>query len=119
MYGLPEDLDLSFFVGTTLVQLGMGEHQIIFALHPDVHLSVESTMRLSNLGAETVVIGDDYRATGGVLLALISHDVKHAARTTAGALQLGWSSGAVLEVDDDSVQYESYTINHAGRLIVV
>lgn len=36
MYGLPKDLDLSFFVGTTLIQLGIGEHQIAFVLHPDV-----------------------------------------------------------------------------------
>ena len=67
MYGLPEDLDLSFFVGTTL----------------------------------------NYRACGGVLLPLISHDVRCAGRTPAGALRLEWSTGAALEVDDDSDVYES------------
>jgi hypothetical protein len=50
LYGLPEDLDLSFFVDTTLTQLGMGEHQIIFSLHPDVHLSVEFPARSSSNG---------------------------------------------------------------------
>lgn len=118
MYGLPEDLDLSFFVGTTLIQLGMGEHQIEFVLHPDVRLSVQSIMRLSRRNGETVTI-DDYRATGGVLLPLISHDVRRASRTASGALRLEWSTGAAVEVDDDSETYESYKINHGDRLFVV
>ena len=116
--GLPEDLDLSFFVGRSLIQLGMGEHQIQFVLHPDVRLSVESTMRLTSLSGETSSV-EDYRQTAGVLLPLISHDVQGASRTPSGALRLEWSNGAVLEVDDDSEQYESYTINHGDRLIVV
>jgi hypothetical protein len=119
MYGLPDDLDLSFFVGTTLIQLGMGEHQIAFALHPDVGLSVESTMRLTNPEGETVTIDEDYRVTAGVLLPLISHDVQRATRTASGALRLEWSNGAALEIDDDSEHYESYTINHGDRLIVI
>jgi hypothetical protein len=119
MYGLPEDLDLSFFIGTTLIQLGMGEHQIAFVLHPDVRLSVGSRMRLTNPEAEMFTIDEDYRETAGVLLHLISHDVQTANRTPSGALRLEWSNGAALEVDDDSDQYESYTINHGDRLIVV
>jgi hypothetical protein len=119
MYGLPEDLDLSFFAATSLIQLGMGEHQITFVLHPDVRLSVGSRMRLANPEGETFVIDDDYRETAGVLLPLISHDVQRATRTPSGALRLEWSNGAALEVDDDSTQYESYTINHGDRLIVV
>ena len=119
MYGLSEDLDLSFFVGTSLIQLGMGEHHIAFALHPDVRLSVGSRMRLTDRKGETFTIDEDYRETAGVLLALISHDVQSASRTPFGALRLEWSNGAALEVDDDSDQYESYTINHGDRLIVV
>ena len=118
MYGLPEDLDLSFFVGTTLIQLGMGEHQIAFVLHPDVRLAVESTMRLFQPDEPAVTI-DDYRSSGGVLLSLISHDVRRASRTASGALRLEWSTGAALEVDDDSERYESYTINHGDRVIVI
>jgi hypothetical protein len=119
MYGLPEDLDLSFFVGTTLIQLGMGEHQIQFVLHPNVRLSVESTMRLTSATGLNSRVEDGYREEAGVLLPLISHDVERASRTPSGALRLEWSNGAVLEVDDDSDQYESYTINHGERLIVV
>jgi hypothetical protein len=119
MYGLPDDLDLSFFVGTSLIQLGMGEHQIIFVLHPDVRLSVGSRMRLANLDGDVVAIDEDYRETAGVLLPLISHDVQSASRTSSGALRLEWSNDAALEVDDDSDQYESYTITHGDRLIVV
>src|SRR5947208_21364 len=63
MFGLPDDLDLSFFVGISLIQLGMGEHQIIFVLHPDVRLSVGSRMRLTNPEGETFVIDEDYRET--------------------------------------------------------
>jgi hypothetical protein len=119
MYGLSEDLDLAFFVGTTLIQLGMGEHQIAFVLYPDVRLSVQSRMRLTNPEGETFTVDEDYRETAGVLLPLISHDVQRATRTPSGALRLEWSNGAALEVDDDSAQYESYTINHGDRLIVV
>jgi hypothetical protein len=50
---------------------------------------------------------------------LISHDVERAIRTSGGALRLEFSNGAALEVDDDSTHYESYTINHGDRLIVV
>lgn len=119
MYGLPEDLDLSFFVGTTLIQLGMGEHQIAFVLHPDVRLSVGSRMRLTDPEGETVTIDEDYRETAGVLLPLISHEVERASRTPSGALRMEWSHGAALEVDDDSDQFESYTITHGDRVIVV
>lgn len=76
-------------------------------------------MRVTNPDGETVAIDEDYRETAGVLLLLISHDVQTASRTPSGALRLEWSNGAALEVDDDTDHYESYTINHGDRLIVV
>jgi len=41
MYGVPANLDLSRFKGTTLIQLGVGEFQMQFRFHPHLWISVE------------------------------------------------------------------------------
>jgi hypothetical protein len=41
MYGVPQDLDLSIFVGKPLTLVGIGEFQVYFHFHPEGIVTVE------------------------------------------------------------------------------
>lgn len=53
------------------------------------------------------------------LFPLIGDVIAVAKATTCGGLRLNFQSGALLEVPDDSTQYESFTISNGEKLIVV
>src|SRR5436190_18633360 len=88
-------------------KLGMGEHQIAFVLHPNVRLSIESTMRVTSPTGETTRV-DDYLGIGRRPASAHQPCVVGASRTPSGALRMEWSNGTALKVDDDSDQFESY-----------
>jgi hypothetical protein len=46
MYGVPKDINLNPFLGATLVQIRIGQHDIQFCFHPNVLLAVEGTWQL-------------------------------------------------------------------------
>jgi hypothetical protein len=118
VYGLPEDIDLSFLEGTTLIQVAIGEHEVILNLHPGVSIMAQSTVRLSDPTGPFRTF-DDPRAAGAATLTLLGADIAGVAGSTDGTLSIRRQSGWTLEISDDSEADESYTITHGDRVIVV
>jgi hypothetical protein len=126
MHGLSEDLDLSFFAGETLIQIGMGAFQISFVFQGDdpYDLAQRVSLRVHDAALPPGRIYSRHRSSrlpggGRRLTALDQPRCRMCNPHPGGALRLEFSNGAPLEVDDDSTHYESYTINHGDRLIVV
>jgi hypothetical protein len=118
MYGLPDDIDLSFLEGATLLQVCLGENEVILRFDPDLSITIESTFRARTPARQGALFRDP-RSAAAVLVELISDVITKAHGRTDGTLRLSFSRGGVLEIYDDSKQYESYQIQHGKDLYVV
>ena len=93
MHGVPQNLDLSPFIGATLIQLCLGEFQIQFRFHPECcGISVEG-----------------YR-----LHVILGKTVEGYAVNPPRSFSLRFETGHLLTVFDGSEQYESFSISPGG-----
>jgi hypothetical protein len=122
MYGRSGQLDtyeisLSFFVGATLTQICLGEHDLglNFSL-PSIQIMMQSGFGVRAVGQEI----DRHDLTLGHLLrGFLNRDVSGAKWAKMGTLELTFAGGDQVLVFDDSDQFESYTISVQGQTIVV
>jgi hypothetical protein len=109
MYGLPDDVDLSFLVGRTLEGVRFSLHRIQLDFDGNVWIEVEGDLSLN---------GKMAREDPGVLRELLEHAVDMASREGDGDLVLKFGSNSLRILDSNSA-YESYTIGREGSQIVV
>jgi hypothetical protein len=118
VYGLPPDLDLSFFHGKTLLQVCIGANQLTLSFDDRVSITIWSVFGYAP-GKGPQRIYDDYRAAAGVVVRFIQETVVSAKGNAKGTLTLEFTGGGRFSVFDDSKQFESYQIKNADVLIVV
>jgi len=123
MFGLKPNADFSFLTGQTLIQICFGEHDLI--LHFDggfsgaaTAISITSLISLQLPESEQYE-WEDFRQGAGFLVALVSNKVAKADGTTDGTLTIEFCEGGVLKIYDNSKRYESYSVGHGDKLIVV
>ncbi len=117
MYGLPVNVDLTFFQGKTLLQMCIGAHDLILNFDGRVCVTVTSSIECSTPNGDRKY--EDFR-NGACSVAVFINDVVEAAiGDSEGTLQLSFNGGGHLAIFDDSKQYKSYTIKTEDRLIVV
>jgi hypothetical protein len=123
MYGVPEDLDLAPFIGSTLDQIGLGAYQISFRFSGprglgSPRLDVEGRWAIH--GADGALIDqasrdekpsdrESYRVHR-----LLGHTVVASALDPPRSLTLTFDDGATLIIWDDSDQFESFHVAPGG-----
>jgi len=118
MYGIPTDVDLSFFSNATLQQVCIGENEVILHFDSDIMVMVTSTICVTSAdGLQTAFT--DAKAGGATLLNLLGNAVRVAMAGTDGTLKLTWKGGDILEILDTWKEFESYTVRHGESLLVV
>ena len=118
MYGLPPDIDLSFFHNRTLEQVCIGAADLILHFDEGVSLTVTSSIGwVGPHGARNTY--EDFPQAASAVAGLLSDVVVLARGNPEGTLTLEFRKGAKLEFYDDSKQYESYVIKSKGKEIVV
>jgi hypothetical protein len=118
MYGLPAGVDLSFLVGATLIQLCVGENELILNLHPDISVMVASVVEFDGLSDCVSEPGDPSKAILK-LLPLLGHEVAGVRGSTDGTLEVLWDTGERMRIMDSWREFESYTIRQGDHMIVV
>lgn len=118
MYGLAQDTDLSFFDGATLVQVCIGENEVILNFHPAISVMIASNVVVLDAdgGAQTL---ESAKEIGLNATSFLGIDVTEAVVKEAGTTALKWSRGEVLEIRDTWDNFESYTISYNEIRIVV
>jgi hypothetical protein len=111
MYGVPANLDLSRFVGATLIQICLGEYDLQFHFHPDGSISVLGHWELAS-GDGTVIDCATENADREIyrLHVLLGSTVVNTSIDPPRSLSMQFDEGYVLTVYDDSKQYESISI---------
>ena len=111
MHGVPKDLDLSIFVGKALSLVGIGEHQVSFHFHPEGLVTVEGDWEAR--GPDGNVIDrsmENSQRTEYRVHRLLGHEVVASEIDAPRSFSLNFSNGVVLQVFDNSKEYESFSI---------
>jgi hypothetical protein len=114
MYGLPSDFDATFLVGQEVIQIRVGQHQIILSFPGNTYISIVFAFSLND--ADPLVVGVD---SATYLLPLIGHVVCAATRIGKGDLRINFDDGHSLIILESEDNYESYQIMRPGETIVV
>ena len=119
MYGVPRDLDLSRFVGATLIQLCLGEFQVSFHFQTAGGGGSEGMLDVSVVGrwelrdeADRIVdsAGPNSEREAYRLHRLLGHAVVGTEVDAPRSFALRFAGGEELRVFDDSDKYESFSI---------
>lgn len=118
MYGLPHNIKLDFFVNTIFIQMCIGAHDLILNFDNNVSITITSSVACmvpnGNIQKETV-----FRNIASVLGLLLNHAVVSVNSNEAGTLKLEVDNGGMIEIYDDSKEFESYVIHNGEQIIVV
>jgi hypothetical protein len=120
MYGRSGEVgteDLSFLVGSHLTQIGLGKYDLglSFGL-PSTGIMIQSSFAFRLAGQES---GKQNVSMGHHLRPFLNRDVIAASWAEQGTLILTFEGGDQIQIFDDSDQYESFTIGHGGKTIVI
>lgn len=117
MYGLDSDQSLDFLEQAVLLQICVGENELLFRFEGEITLAVESDLRIRQPQLDQLF-------SSSVEAARIAVDFLGRAVTTVrvaaeGTLVVDFGLGMSLEILDSSSAYESYTLTWPGGEIVV
>lgn len=120
MYGLSQDTDVSFFIGQTLIQACFGPHDVILNFQDDKPATISIWSSIGCISSDGMCERiKDFKEQPGFILKLMNVPITSSQVLVGGTLRLGFENGRQLEIYDDSDQYESYSIHHAGKAIYV
>ena len=118
MYGLPQNTNLDFLKGETLIQACFGANDLILNFSGNVSIAIFSSVGLG-VDSENMKRHTVFEEAAGEILALLSKDVAAVSWTPNGTITLRFDNGNVIEIYDDSASFESYTVTSSRGLIVV
>jgi len=125
MYGVPKDLDLSAFIGQTVLQVAIGPHDLQINIHPDLNISLTGRWEMRDATGNIV----DQSPDGSIasfctsvtiptwLPRIVSRTFVRLEISPPVWFELEFDTGDRLRVFDDSPYYESCTIWPAGVII--
>ena len=118
MYGVSEDLDLSFLEGTSLVQVRLGQYDIQFHFHPRGEIGVQGELEFRGPSGAVLEFGLPealHSSTNlGVVIGVVLSKVSI---RPPRSIVLRFESGHEIELFDSSESYESFQIA-PGNIIV-
>jgi hypothetical protein len=118
MYGLKNTIDLSFLLTASVSQVVVSLSALSIDFDKPVRLTIYSTFAVG-LSGQPMSQFNGSTEDAQALFPLIGDAISEAKATASGGLQVTFESGSVLEIFDDSEQYESFSIANGDQLIVV
>ena len=117
MYGLDKNKDLTFLEGKELIQICIGQHQVILRYTDDVYISIEGNFEL--LSQDESGYERTLPELASSLVVLLGAKVSETEIGDNGALDLHFSNHEILRLYDSNDNSESYEIGSPNFTIVV
>lgn len=114
MYGLPEGLDLSFFVGKALGDIRFAVSNIHFAFQGNIWITLLSSFQhqqKADVDDNRIGVMQSLPVTHTTLMSLLELTVTEVHGDEKGTLSLIFSDGQVLRLFDDNTAYEAYSFS--------
>jgi hypothetical protein len=111
MHGVPQDLALQQFVGRTLEQIRMSEHQLQLLFDKADWIRIEGDWQLrddKNLVLDRAMEHSERDASG--IHRLLGKSVITFAIDAPTSFRLAFESGLILQIVDSSDRYESFSV---------
>jgi cytoskeletal protein RodZ len=119
MYGLPDSFDASVLVARILEQICFTENQVTLQFDGAVDITVESALMHGDRRNESSHQVIRVPVQESNLMRLLGSSVVASSSNNEGTLKLIFSNGDVLQILDDSEDYESYQLRIGETVIVV
>jgi hypothetical protein len=122
MYGLPKDLDLSFFVAKKLESIMFAAFNIYFHFEGNVRVHLRSTFQLqqkSDVDNHQIGIMQSLPVAYSTLMTLLELEVIAASGNEEGTLSLTFRDGQVLRFFETTKAYEEYSFTDGQREYIV
>lgn len=118
MYGLKSDPKIDALKGQSLVQVCFGENDLFLNFSGEISIGVYSSIGFGS-DSKSLVKYEAFSAVSKDLLELLAAEVADVSWKADGTITLVFQGGKMVEVYDDSEQFESYTIKSPSGLVVV
>ena len=118
MYGLPRNIDLTFFDHRALIQVCFGAHDLILRFDEGISVLVTSSVGYTASSGDARVFITVHEAASA-LFSLLNHSIVSAKGDERGTLVIMFDDGGTVFIYDDSKQFESYVITNGEQVIVV
>lgn len=119
MYGLPDDFNTDFLLGRSLEQVCINENQVYFHFDKGLHIRIESAYAYRRVESDAIELLIEVPTFNANVLQLLGSSILQAAGTQDGTLILEFDKGQTLKIFDTSPNYESYTSDFDGKIIIV
>ena len=111
MYGVPQNLDIAFLHGASVIQVCLSQHQIQLHFHPVGSISIEGRWELHDANDFRIDRSHDTPNRPPYQLhRLLGQHVAATEVAAPGSFSLRFETGELLRVFDDSKQFESFSI---------
>lgn len=119
MNRIPRNTDLSFLHGLEVIQVCLGQHEIILRLHPEGAIRVEGAWLLKD-GTGCVIDRKTEQSIreSSKLHKLLGRTITNCSVRDETHLDVYFGTW-VLELEDDSNQYETFAIEHSAMKLYV
>lgn len=118
MYRLPSDPKVDVIKRESLIQVCFGANDLFLNFSGDISFGIYSCIGIGT-SHQNVVKHYVFSEVSKELLQLLSAAVTDISWATDGTISITFEGGSVIELYDDSEQFESYTIKTPSGLIVV
>lgn len=118
MYGLPQHITLDFLRNRELIQLLVGQYQLILRFDADISISVESDFDHTRDGKSQLLSGSLPKAAAS-LLGLVGAKVARVENVGGGQICIHFSTRDVVCIKDSNPDGESYEIVGPNMHIIV
>jgi len=116
MHGVPSDLIVEGLIGSDLQQICIGKHDVQFRFRSGTFIAVQGGARILKYETQVSVWTDEGSWDTLAFHELLNHSVTGYAVASNHVLRIDFDDGLVLELIDDSDQYESMQIYPNGEL---
>ncbi len=119
MYGLKEEIDLSFLNGREVIQIAMGVYQTQLGFDEDVTISVGGEFTYFGGQGDSIWKPEPgFSPVAARTVALLGASIQFFESNENGALKLSFSNSQRLTIPDSSKKHESCQITRPGHTIV-
>ena len=119
MYGVPEDLDLSPFVGWQLNQICIGPYDLQFHVSGRGSISCYGEVRVQLDGETYRVFGKDGWRDVSSFPKIVGRDVTAWSRDSIHEFSLALTGSAIIRFRSEDEAYEDFTVGVRDKLWVI
>jgi hypothetical protein len=116
MYGVADNIDLKEIIGTYLSQVCLGKFDVQFRFSDGTIIAAQCPVSIIRLGDVIAEFKEDGSWTSMEFRNLLNLEVKNWSVPCDRVLQIEFEEDYILQLTDDSDQYESFQIFHRGSI---